>query len=541
MEENHRSNQSDYSLPYNASTRPEESISERSTTILVPAPQNDAQFRQASGHVLIPGVGSAGALEANAPLVQFDRVGRRSEKLFLGIAVGYATFLIVLVLLAGSSLYGWSRDYILRTPTLIAADVSALENISASDGATSNADLTTGDDTSAKAFPAIDPNGVEAINILLMGTDARPEDTDAARTDTLILLTLNPQTRTAGMLSLPRDLYVPIHRQGYEAKINMAYVIGEDERYPGGGAQLTMDTVSDFVQQPIDYYVRLNFHGFIELVDLIGGIDVLVPHEIHDEEYPTEDYGYETFHLDAGLQHLDGETALKFARTRNIDNDYGRAKRQQQVIRAVVDKVLAVDMIPTLLPKLPTIFYTMRSSVDTNIPMTKQIELAQLLRSVAPREIRQEVLDNRYGEETYSEYGEWILRADPQKKEAILKRFFADPGPTPVGSDTTDLRWVRVEILNGTNQPGIAAKARDLLEARGWQITTIDDADRKNYSQTLLINYSIPADLMKQIQTDLGLATDQAILAPKQLNQGGTAPVDVRIIIGNDLLPELQK
>ena len=166
--------------------------------------------------------------------------------------------------------------------------------------------------------------------------------------------------------------------------------------------------------------------------------------------------------------------------------------------------------------------------------------MAQLLRSVAPREIRQEVLDNRYGEETYSEFGEWILRADPQKKEAILDRFFADPGQSQTGGDTTDLRWVRVEVLNGTNQPGIAAKTRDLLALRGWQITSIDDADRKNYGQTLLINYSVPADLMERIRTDLGLASSQTSLAPNQLNNGGTAPVDVRIIVGNDLLPELQ-
>ena len=358
MDANRRPKQTDHLQPYGPSNP--QGSSGSSTTILVPAPQDDAQFRQPAGHVLVPGslsgtIANSGALEPNLTYTHGGISNGQPEKVFLGVAVGYVAFLITLTILAGGSLYGWSRDYILRTPVLIAADVTASDAISAPVGPLPNADsvVASAEVDGSASIAAIDPNAVEAINILLMGTDARPEDTDTARTDTLILLTLNPQTRTAGMLSLPRDLYVPIHRQGYEAKINMAYVIGEDENYAGGGAQLTMDTVGDFVRQPIDYYVRLNFHGFTELVDLIGGIDILVSQTIHDEEYPTTDYGFQTFHLDAGNQHLDGDTALKFARTRNIDNDYGRAKRQQQVIRAVVDKVMAADMIPALLPKLP--------------------------------------------------------------------------------------------------------------------------------------------------------------------------------------------
>ena len=132
---------------------------------------------------------------------------------------------------------------------------------------------------------------------------------------------------------------LPITGLGFYSKIKKAYQLGETEGYPGGGPQLAKDTVSSFIGQPVQYFVRVNFQGFVELVDLIGGVDVVVPATIHDDQYPTEDYGYQTFHLDAGVQHLDGETALKYVR-RAISTTIIAARRQQQVIRAVADKVL---------------------------------------------------------------------------------------------------------------------------------------------------------------------------------------------------------
>src|SRR5690606_34118974 len=110
---------------------------------------------------------------------------------------------------------------------------------------------------------------VPAINVLLMGTDGRPGETDIPRTDTMILLSLDPQRQSVGMLSLPRDLWVPVPMLGYEAKINTLYGIGETYGYQGGGPQLTMDTVSSFIGQPVQYYAMVNFQGFVELIDLI--------------------------------------------------------------------------------------------------------------------------------------------------------------------------------------------------------------------------------------------------------------------------------
>jgi LCP family protein required for cell wall assembly len=342
----------------------------------------------------------------------------------------------------------------------------------------------------------------------------------------------------AGMLSLPRDLWVPI--PGFDTnKINLAYSIGEEENYRGGGAQLVKDTVSSFIGQPVQYYVRVNFHGFVELIDLIGGVDVQLPTIIHDEEYPTTDYGVETFHLEAGLQHLDGETALKYARTRHVDDDYGRARRQQDLLKAVLAKVLSADMIPTLLTKLPQLMYTMRSSIDTDIPMATGLELANYAHQSSPTEIRQLVLDSRYGEETYSADGAWILLPDRTKVRAAVEEFFQPPTASEGISRAValaDPKAVRIEILNGTDEPGVAAQTRALLEARGWQVVAIGDADRHDYGRTLVINYGVSPTLIEEVSADLNLQPSLAALPGLNTNRA----IDMRIVVGNDFLPTVR-
>lgn len=372
------------------------------------------------------------------------------------------------------------------------------------------------------------------VNILLLGTDDRVDETGPARTDTMILLTLDPQASTVGMLSLTRDTWVTIPGQNMAAKINMAYSIGEQNK-KGTGTQLVIDTVSNFIGHPVDYYVKINFQGFVELVDLIGGIDIIVPKTIHDEEYPTANYGVETFHLEQGLQQLDGETALKYARTRHVDDDYGRARRQQDVIRAVLDKVTRADMIASLLPQAWKLVSTMRSSIETNMPIALQLELAGYMRDASLREIRQEVIDDRFGTINDSSDAGWILIPDRDKVRAAVDRFFS-PSLAADPTASVDPHWVRIEILNGTGEWGIAARTRDLLQKQGWQVVSIDDADRSDYTQSIIINYGVPSSVVADVGADMGIASSVATL--QGLNS--SHPVDLRIVVGRDLLSTLQ-
>ena len=453
-------------------------------------------------------------------------------------AIGTIAYTVVILLLAlwlGYELFGWSRDRMAgrlrayearRPPTALRA--AAGQPARAPDAPASQAD------TESVSIAPRTPS----INILLLGTDERPDEGGPQRTDTLILTTIDPDSQTAGMLSLPRDLYVPFPTLGYNTKINTAWGIGEQARYPGGGPQLVMDTVSSFVGQSVPYYVRINFTGFTELVDLIGGIEINVPKTIHDEQYPTVDEGVETFHLDPGFQHMDGATALKYARTRNVDDDYGRSGRQQDVIRAVMNKVQSAGMLPTLLARAPQLLSTLRNSVETNIPVDKLIELATYVNDNPPREIRQLVLDSRYGEETYSPDGMWILLPDRAKVRAAVSTFFTPPAAT-VSANTgaeaiaADSSTVNIEVLNGTGVPGMAAKTRDLLEAKGWQVDAIGDADRGDYSQSILINYGVSEAVIQEVSSALGIS-------PSLASVTGLNPdthVELRLVLGRDLLP----
>jgi polyisoprenyl-teichoic acid--peptidoglycan teichoic acid transferase len=456
---------------------------------------------------------------------------------WVGVVLALYALLVLSVAAIGSFwLYNWARTRIVESSPYAAGawsartkprpEARALVGVSAGAAAPGA--------ESAEQATAPAPS-IQPINVLLLGTDARPDDLGPPRTDTLMLLTLDPASQTAGMLSLPRDLWVPIPGLNMTYKINTVYAIGEERRYAGGGAQLLKDTVSSFIGQPVQYYVVVNFNGFVEIVDLIGGVDIDVPKTIHDTEYPTADYGVETFYLSAGRQHLDGATALKYVRTRNVDDDYGRARRQQDLIRALFDQVMSADMIPFLLSKAPTLVYTMRSSIDTDIPMATQFELANYMRTASLNDIRQLVLDSRYGVETYSDDGAWILLPDREKVRLAVDEFFRAPATNLQDGVAVALAapQARIEVLNGTSQPGVAARTRDLLVAHGLQVVSIGDADRHDYDRTLVINYGASTQVVDEVSAALNLHSNLASLS----GMNESTPVDVRIVVGSDILP----
>jgi LCP family protein required for cell wall assembly len=186
-------------------------------------------------------------------------------------------------------------------------------------------------------LPTAVPELNGAQNILLVGTDARPGE-EVSRTDTLVLVRLDPRSNRVSMLSFPRDLYVRIPGYGKD-KINAAYPIGEKRLGAGYGPALLKETVGQLVGLPIDHFVMINFEGFKAVIDKIGGIYIDVPKAIDDPAYPTDDYRTIKIHFDAGRQLMDGERALMYARTRHADSDFGRNQRQQEVLMAIFDRI----------------------------------------------------------------------------------------------------------------------------------------------------------------------------------------------------------
>ncbi len=471
----------------------------------------------------------------------------RKRVLAVLLASAYAVVVLCMALLVGNFLYGIARSYSVAIHPLPRLDLG-----NAASGVSQNpaVNQTNGIIENIPQVIAAADTKIQyeqpRLNILLMGTDERDDEDSPPRTDTLLLLTLDLENKSAGILSLPRDLWVPVPGYDLTTKINTTYAMGERRGYPGGGPQLVKDTVSSFIGRPVEYHVKINFNGFVRMIDLIGGIDINVPKTIYDDRYPTPDYGYQTFYLEAGDQHLDGKTALMYVRTRNIDSDYMRAGRQQQMIQAVMDKVLAADMIPTLLAKAPQLMATMSDSFSTDMPWPTALELANYVRNQNLQgPLRRLVLDDTFGQETYSDEGAWILVPDRDRVRAALSEFF-DVAPISVTSISSSAvassqplvelprqhNDVRLEILNGTGYPGVAAHVRDLLQQEGWQVVSIGDADRSDYRRTLIVNYNANEPLTQEVNMGLALPPNLPVLNGLIRSDS----VDMRIVIGQDFL-----
>lgn len=176
-------------------------------------------------------------------------------------------------------------------------------------------------------------------NVLLLGLDARPNEGFATRTDAIMVMGIRPRLLRVSLLSVPRDLFFEVPGYGVQ-RINTVNVLGElDET--GTGPLLVGDAVSATLNIDVDYYLRVNFEGFVRLVDALGGVTIDVPKAIVDYQYPTPDGGVKTIRFDPGRQVMSGEEALIYARTRHADDDYARAGRQQQVVNAVSQKLLS--------------------------------------------------------------------------------------------------------------------------------------------------------------------------------------------------------
>jgi LCP family protein required for cell wall assembly len=223
--------------------------------------------------------------------------------------------------------------------------------------------------------PTAIPSPDGPVNILLMGTDARPGD-EFSRTDTMIVVRIDPRSDHISMLSLPRDLLVTVPRFGQHT-INAAYPIGEKELGNGYGAALAKATVGNLLGIKIDYFMMVNFDGFKTLIDQLGGIYVEVPKVINDPAYPTQDYGTIKVHFDSGRQLMNGNRALIYARTRHADNDFGRIQRQQQVIMAMFQRMRDQGLL-TQITNLDDYTDALRDAIRTDMPRNKMLSLATI-------------------------------------------------------------------------------------------------------------------------------------------------------------------
>ncbi len=204
-------------------------------------------------------------------------------------------------------------------------------------------------------------------DILILGVDARGNEGFVSRTDSIMLLGVDPSRLRVSLLSIPRDLFFETPGYGLQ-RVNTINVLGEQET-PGSGPALLAESLAASLGVRPERYARLNFAAFVELVDVVGGVTVDVPRTLVDNNYPTEDGGVTTVRFESGLQHFDGAQALIYARTRYADDDYRRAERQQQIVSALVGKLVNPAHWPAALAVL-------NRAVDSDLTLGDLLALA---------------------------------------------------------------------------------------------------------------------------------------------------------------------
>lgn len=375
--------------------------------------------------------------------------------------------------------------------------------------------------------------GTQRVTVLLLGIDRRKIETERAyRTDSMMVVSVDPVAKTATILSIPRDLWVDIPDFGADT-INTANFKGDAFDYPGGGPALAVKTVEHNIGVDIHYYVRLDFTAFETLVDAIGGIEIDNPTEINDPLYPDSNYGYDPFYLPAGRHTLNGYDALRYARTRHNSSDVDRAKRQQQVVLAVRDKVLSLNMLPQLVVQAPTLYAALNQSIQTDLSLQQIIELALLAQDIPRDRIKSGVIDYQYVLEYSFVTNEGVLRQvlvplRDRIRELRDELFAASAGlasPLQASIEAVRAEGARVQVLNGAGKPGLAGATSAWLQAQGLNVVEPGNADRSDYTSAVVIDYTGKPNTAQWLAQVFGAGSVVNGANP-------TSSVDVQVIVG---------
>src|SRR5688572_22914335 len=381
-------------------------------------------------------------------------------------------------------------------------------------------------------------DGASRINILIIGLDYRDWEAGlgAPRSDTMILLTIDPLAKTAGILSIPRDMWVNIPGFGY-SRINTAYSSGEGNRLPGGGPELARKTVEQLLGVPIQYYAQVDFHTFVEFIDLIGGIEVY-----NDEDLRLDPVGQgkDKIRLTCcGMRKLDGERALAYARFRkDKEGDIARANRQQKVILAIRDKVLSPENFPVLIGKAQQFYERFSAGIRTNMPFDVALRLGVLAKDIPVESIQHGVIDYSMvslNETTLGGENASVMKPLPDKIRELRDQIFTSGGAVSPFAGQNDLTTMmredgaRVRVLNGSVVGGLESTTGQFLMAQGVQVTEAGPADG-GYNSTVIVLYSPKLYTVKYFQSLFGITESSRIW----ISPNPASTVDVEIRLGND-------
>lgn len=370
-------------------------------------------------------------------------------------------------------------------------------------------------------------------NILLLGTGTEAHE-GSDLTDSIIIASFNHEKNFVSMISLPRDFYV--ETEFGSMRINQIYERGIKTATAEKGLQVLRDTLEKILGIDIHYYAKINFNGFIELIDTLKGVDIEIPQTIIDQSYPKgETFQYETFILEKGLQHLDGETALKYARTRKcnicFDGDFGRAKRQQELLKAIKEKMLRSEtwLHPT---KIKEILQTIQKNFSTDLKITGILYLANKARQ-------------------QNEIFSWLIHDNPETTGGFLyvpeRKYYG--GAFVLVPWVNEYREIKqytelilrypeamqkadtIKILNGTKHNGLALLALRYLSRYGFNVIGYGNNIERKEMKTIIYD-------MKQQNSDIFPLIQSLI--PGEISQSPPETLDneegndMMVILGED-------
>ena len=360
------------------------------------------------------------------------------------------------------------------------------------------------------------------INILLLGMGGANHP-GGTLTDTVMVVSIDPNDKSLAMLSIPRDLYVPIAGKKQSTKINEIYSIGEKEKV-GNGPVLLKETTSKILDLPIHYYVVVDFYGFVKFVNEIGGVDVAVDKNLYDPYFPDANMqGYDPFYIKAGQQHLDGATALKYARSRETTSDFDRSARQQKIIAAVKEKCLKANFFANP-KKILDLVQIIGDHVRTDFTASEIAALVELVKQIDSSKTVSKVLTSAADGELASDSSSGTYYLVPKDKsweqiQRIAHEIFTDPNLRQENA--------KIEVLNASNTAGLGSKLASALKSYNYNVISIKTAGQKqtkteiidltNGQKSVTLNFlknRLNAPVTKKSQTD--------------------SSVDIAIIIGDD-------
>ncbi|MGB7873376.1 MAG: LCP family protein [Anaerolineales bacterium] len=381
-------------------------------------------------------------------------------------------------------------------------------------------------------------DGGSRVTLLFIGLDERDWEVGqgAPRSDTMILFTIDPVSKTAGMLSVPRDMWVNIPGFGY-SRINTAYSSGEGSRLPGGGPGLAVKTVEQFIGVPIQYYAQVDFKAFEEAIDAMGGLYLCPGEKIWIDPIGPKP----PVKIGPDCRDYWGYEVLGYARNRHTDGgDVDRANRQQKVVMALVDQVFSPQNFPDMVSKAPEIYAEAQAGLRTNLSFDDALRLGVLLSKIPRENIKRGVIDYTMvtldnvilGGQNAS-----IFKPIPDKIRVLRDEIFSAAGPlSPMASgDPAALMQedaARVRVVNGTFTEGLPERTGNFLLAQGMQVVEAGGYAERQYNRTTIVMYGPKLYTLRYLITAFGVdATSQILFAPD-----ATSNVDIEIRVGADAL-----